>query len=151
MTSLPLAGVAALHDSQPILDRMALVERERHPEQVRGAERSLEVKLGALGGFELRPTRLFVWKGEQREGERLVAFGERPSGLDYERQETSTRAGSVEMRTVGNPLLTVAMAGVIAFKRWAQDEPEAHRAAAAPEAPGREAPSAPEGPTQNAP
>jgi hypothetical protein len=108
---------------------MALVERERQPEQVRGVERSLEVKLGALGGFELRPTRLFLWKGPEREDERLVAFGERPSGLDYERHETSTKAGSVEMRTVGNPLLTVAMAGVIAFKRWAdaQDEPEARR------------------------
>lgn len=97
---------------------MALVERERHPEQVRGIERTLEVRLGTLGGFELRPTRLFLWKGSERDEERLVAFGERPSGLDYERHETSTRAGSVEMRTVGNPLLTIAMAGVIAFRRW---------------------------------
>ena len=126
--------MAALHVSQPILDRMALVERERQPDQVRGTERSLEVKLGVLGGFELRPTRLFLWKGAERADERLVAFGERPSGLDYGRHETSTRAGSVEMRTVGNPLLTVAMASVIAFKRWVdvpeastQDEPEPRR------------------------
>jgi len=126
---------------------MALVERERQPEQVRGVERSLEVKLGALGGFELRPTRLFLWKGAEREDERLVAFGERPSGLDYERHETSTKAGSVEMRTVGNPLMTIAMAGVVAFRRWAdpQDEPEARRAAAAPQAPDREEPSTPQG------
>lgn len=103
---------------------MALVERERQPEQVRGAERSLEVKLGALGGFELRPTRLFLWTGPERDEERLVAFGERPSGLDYERHETSTRAGSVELRTVGNPLMTIALAGVIAFKRWAEAEEE---------------------------
>jgi hypothetical protein len=115
---LPLAGVAALHDSQPILDRMALVEREQQPEQVSGVERSLEVKLGSLGGFELRPTRLFLWKGSERDEERLVAFGERPSGLDYERHETTTKAGSVELRTIGNPLMTIAMAGVIAFKRW---------------------------------
>lgn len=145
--------MAALHDAQPILDRMALVERERRPDQVRGMERSLEVRLGALGGFELRPTRLFLWKGPGRDDERLVAFGKRPSGLDYERHETSTRAGSVELRTVGNPLMTIAMAGAIAFRRWAdgQDEPEARRAAAAPQAPGRGGPSAPQAPTQDEP
>lgn len=103
---------------------MALVERERQPDQVRGVERSLEVKLGSLGGFELRPTRLFLWKGPERAEERLVAFGERPSGLDYERHETSTRAGSVELRTVGNPLMTIALAGAIAFKRWADPDGE---------------------------
>lgn len=90
-------------------------------------ERSLEVRLGGLGGFELRPTRLFLWKGPERDDERLVAFGERPSGLDYERHETSTRAGSVELHTVGNPLLTIAMAGVIAFRRWADATPEKPR------------------------
>jgi hypothetical protein len=103
---------------------MALVERKRHSEEVSGSERALEVRLGTVGGFELRPTRLFVWRGAEREAdERIVAFGERPSGLDYPRHETSTRAGSVEVRTLGNPLMTIALAGVIAFKRWA-DAPD---------------------------
>ncbi len=98
---------------------MALVDRSRRTE-VRGAERSLEIRLGSVGGFELRPTRLFVWRGDEREGcERVVPLGERPSGLDYERSETSTRAGALEMRALGNPLMTIALAGAIAFKRWA--------------------------------
>ncbi len=129
---------------------MALVERERQPEQIRGVERSLEVKLGSLGGFELRPTRLFLWSGAKREGsERLVAFGERPGGLEYERHETSTRAGAVEMRTLGNPLMTIALAGAVAFKRWtdAQDEPEARRAAGEAGGLEREGTSAPQAPT----
>jgi hypothetical protein len=103
---------------------MALVERTTDPHEISGTERSLELRLGSLGGFELRPTRLFLWRGPDRdEGERIVAFGERPSGLDYARHETSTRAGAVEMRTLGNPVLTLALAGVIALKRWA-DAPD---------------------------
>ncbi len=106
---------------------MGLVERNRSPDEIRGTERSLEVKVGSLGGFELRPTRLFVWKGEERAGhEQLVPLGERPAGLDYPRHETSLKAGAVEVRTLGNPLMTLALAGVIAFRRWADapDEPD---------------------------
>ena len=103
---------------------MSLVDRERSPEPVSGQERALEIRLGGLGGVELRPTRLFLWKGSERDGnERLVQLGERPAALDYERAETTTRAGSVEMRSVGNPLLTIALAGVIALRRWA-DAPD---------------------------
>jgi hypothetical protein len=106
---------------------MALVARERRPDEIVGVERSVEVKLGSLGGFELRPTRLFVWSGPEREGnERLVQLGDRPAGLDYRRTETSTRAGALEVRTLGNPLMTIALAGAIALKRWAEapDETE---------------------------
>ncbi len=107
---------------------MSLVERNRSPEQVLGVERSLEVRVGSVGGFELRPTRLFVWKGEERSGnEQLLSLGERPSGLDYPRQETSVRAGSVEVRTLGNPLMTIALAGVVALKRWADAPDETGR------------------------
>lgn len=45
---------------------MAPVEGEQTPARVTGVERTLEVRVGSLGGFELRPTRLFVWKGEER-------------------------------------------------------------------------------------
>lgn len=103
---------------------MAPVEREQSPDVIRGAERSFEVKLGSLGGFELRPTRLFVWRGDEREeSERVVSFGKEPVGLEYPRNESTVRAGAVEVRTLGNPLMTIALAGVIAFKRWA-DAPE---------------------------
>jgi hypothetical protein len=113
---------------------MALVARERQPGEIVGAERSVEVKLGSLGGFELRPTRLFVWKGADRAGnERLVPLGARPAALDYPRRETCTRAGAIEMRTLGNPLMTIAMAGAIAVKRWVeQGETETSRAADEP-------------------
>lgn len=106
---------------------MGLVERNRSPDEIRGVERSLEIRVGSLGGIELRPTRLFVWKGEERAGnEQLVPIGERPAGLDYPRHETNVKAGAVSVRTIGNPLMTMALAGVIAFRRWADapDDPK---------------------------
>lgn len=104
------------------------MERDRSPDEISGVERSLEVRLGSLGGFELRPTRLFLWSGAEREeSQRVLPLGERPAGLEYPRRETSTRAGAVEVRTRGNPLLTIAMAGVIAFKRWADAPDETER------------------------
>jgi hypothetical protein len=102
---------------------MGPVGRDRSPEPITGVERSLEVKLGSLGGFELRPTRLFLWKGPERAAsEKVVPIGERPAALDYERHETTTRAGGVELRALGNPLMTIALAGVIAFKKWAEGD-----------------------------
>ena len=94
---------------------------EPYPREVTGAERALEVRLGSLGGFELRPTRLFVWRGEEREeAERIIPFGGEPVGLEHSRRESALRAGGVEVRTLGNPLMTIALAGAIAFRRWAE-------------------------------
>ncbi len=102
---------------------MPTAEDEQSLERV-GSERSLELSLRSVGGFELRPTRLFVWKGgRDAEAERIVSFGREPVGLDYNRHENSLQAGPVSLRTVGNPLMTIAIAGVIAFRRWA-DRPE---------------------------
>lgn len=109
---------------------MAPVERERSPAEITGAERTLEVRLGSLGGFELRPTRLFLWKGEEREaGQRVVSFGSEPAALDYPRRESTVRAGDVEVRTLGNPLMTIALAGVIALRNWANAPEEPPRRA----------------------
>jgi hypothetical protein len=122
------SGARRAAQRQAYTQRVGLVERTREREGISGAERSLELRLGALGGLELRPTRLFLWRGPERsEAERIVAFGERPSGLDYERTETTTRAGNVELRTLGNPLMTIALAGVVAFKRWADAPDETDR------------------------
>jgi hypothetical protein len=54
-----------------------------------------------------------------------MSLGQKPVGLEYPRRENMLRAGSVEVRTLGNPLMTIALAGVVAFKRWADapDEP----------------------------
>jgi hypothetical protein len=92
---------------------MGPIERRNSPERVRGRERGVEVQLGQLGGFELRPTRLFLWPGEDRETQaRVLSLGRAPRNLLLPRSETVYRAGSVQMTSVGNPLMTVALAAV---------------------------------------
>jgi hypothetical protein len=96
---------------------MALIERHSGDE-VRGRERSFEIQLGGLGGFEVRPTRFFLWGGEQREGrERVVSLGSPPQNLSLARREREVRAGSVQVRSLGNPFMTVALAGVHAVRK----------------------------------
>lgn len=85
----------------------------RKGELVRGVERSVEVRLGGLGGFELRPTRCFLWAGSERTGhERVVSVGRAPRSLMIPRRERHVDAGGVHVRTLGNPLVTMALAGV---------------------------------------
>ena len=99
---------------------MAPVEHERSAEKRTDVERSVEVRLGSLGGFELRPTRLFLWQGgTRRERERVVSFGREPIGLGRSRNDSTLRAGAVEVRANGNPLVTIALAGIVAFRHWA--------------------------------
>jgi hypothetical protein len=101
---------------------MPSIERRSGDEPVKGVERTLELQLGNLGGFELRPTRLFLWAGDERgDQERIVPFGGEPRSLDLAREEHELRAGSVRMRTLGNPLMTIALAGVHAVRRLANE------------------------------
>ena len=80
---------------------------------MRGVERTFEVQLGALGGFELRPTRCFLWVGSARAGsERVLSLGAAPRSLTIPRRERRREAGAVRVRTLGNPVVTVALAGV---------------------------------------
>jgi hypothetical protein len=96
---------------------MSRIERRESAARVRGRERELEVQLGALGGFELRPTRLFVWTGNERAGrERVVSLGSAPRNLMIPRRERELNAGGVRVRSLGNPLMTVALAGVHAVR-----------------------------------
>jgi hypothetical protein len=98
------------------------VERRAKPARKRGVERSVEVQLGPLGGFDLRPTRLFVWGGEDRAGhERIVSLGAPPKSLLLPRRERELRAGVVRVRALGNPLMTVALAGVHVARRLAHE------------------------------
>jgi hypothetical protein len=100
---------------------MALLRHEESSSEIVGTERAFEVKLGALGGFELRPTRVFVWTGAERVGsERVVPLADRPVGLEHGRRESVVHVGPVAVRSRGNPLMTVALAGAIAFRRWAE-------------------------------
>jgi hypothetical protein len=84
---------------------------------VRGVERTVEVQLGGLGGIEVRPTRVFLWNGRERTGnERLLALGSAPQSLDLPRRERAVEAGGVRVRTLGNPLVTLALVGVHAAR-----------------------------------
>jgi hypothetical protein len=95
---------------------MSRVERTEGT-RVRGRERELEVQVGRLGGFELRPTRIFVWTGDDRAGrERIISLGTQPRSLMIPRRERELRAGRLRMRSLGNPLMTVALAGVHAVR-----------------------------------
>ena len=92
------------------------------PVRRRGVERSLEVQLGPLGGVDVRPTRLFVWGGAERAGrERVVSLGSPPRNLRIPRRERRVNAGAVRVRSLGNPLMTVALAGVHAVRKVARE------------------------------
>jgi hypothetical protein len=101
---------------------MGLIER-RSGDKVRGRERSLEIQVGGLGGFEVRPTRFFLWSGGQREGrERVVSLGTPPRSLNLSRRERELRAGSVRVRSLGNPLMTMALAGIHAARKAVKEK-----------------------------
>lgn len=92
---------------------MAEEQEQTKPERIRGVERSLQVEVRGLGGFELRPTRVFVWGGdERRASERVLPLGSAPRSLTIPRRPRERQAGGVELTTLGNPVLTVALAGV---------------------------------------
>jgi hypothetical protein len=96
---------------------MSRIERRKSEARVRGRERELEVQVGALGGFEVRPTRLFLWAGHQRGGrERIVSLGSAPRSLMIPRRERELLAGAVRVRMLGNPVMTLALAGVHAVR-----------------------------------
>jgi hypothetical protein len=102
---------------------MAQLERRETGARIRGRERELEVQLGSLGGFELRPTRLFIWSGDERAGrERVVSLGSAPRNLMIPRREREVRAGAVRVRSLGNPLMTLALAGVHAVRAARRDK-----------------------------
>ena len=99
---------------------MSGIERRTAPKETTGVERTLEVRVGSLGGFELRPTRLFLWSGRERaQRERIVMLGSCPRTIDVSRREREIRAGPVSMRTLGNPLMTATLASVHAVRRLA--------------------------------
>ena len=104
---------------------MTSEEAGSKPERVRGVERSLQVRLGELGGFELRPTRVFLWSGERERNERVLPLGSAPRSLEIPRRPRELHAGAVEVRTLGNPLLTIALAGVHAVRKLREPKPPA--------------------------
>lgn len=103
---------------------MGRLERREGAARVRGRERELEVQLGSLGGFEVRPTRVFLWRGQDRAGrERVVSLGSAPRSLMIPRRERELQAGLVRVRSLGNPLMTIALAGVHAVRAARSQKP----------------------------
>ena len=95
------------------------------PARRRGVERSVHIQVGRLGGIDVRPTRIFLWGGEEREGrERIVSLGTPPRSLLIPRREREVQAGAVHVRSLGNPLMTVALAGVHVARRLARERAE---------------------------
>jgi len=111
--------VGEVRRSYPGPDRPA---QEARPVRRRGVERSVEVQLGPLGGFDLRPTRLFVWAGAERAArERVVSLDSPPRNLLIPRREREIQAGAVRVRSLGNPVMTAALAGVYAARKIARE------------------------------
>jgi hypothetical protein len=98
------------------------IDRSRKPVRKRGVERSLEVQLGPLGGFDVRPTRVFIWTGAERAGrDRIVSLGMPPRTLVVPRRVRELQAGPVHVRSLGNPVMTVALAGVHVARKLARE------------------------------
>jgi hypothetical protein len=92
-------------------------QKETTPQRVRNVERSFQVEIRGLGGFELRPTRVFVWGGDERAAtERILPLGSTPRSLTIPRRLRQRQAGAIELKALGNPVLTVALAGVHATR-----------------------------------
>ena len=104
----------------------------------RGVERSVQIQVGRLGGIDVRPTRLFLWGGAEREGrERIVSLGTAPRSLLIPRREREVQAGSVRVRSLGNPLMTVALASVHVARRIAREREALSERGSAGRASGR--------------
>ena len=104
---------------------MTEADESLKPVRRRGVERSLEIQVGRLGGIDLRPSRLFLWGGEERKGsERIVSLGTPPRSLRIARREREMQAGAVHVRSLGNPLMTIALASVQVARVLARERAE---------------------------
>ena len=77
-----------------------------------GQERSVEVQVGGLFGVDLRPTRLFVWLGPRRRGERILWLGAQPRISRTPRRRHELSAGPVRVSALGNPIVTLGQTGL---------------------------------------
>ena len=93
------------------------VQASRSTVAERGQERQVAVQVGRSFGFDLRPSRLFVWAGAQREGhERIVSLGKPPARMQAPRRRRWLKVGPAEVSYLGSPAVTVPLSAW----RWAQ-------------------------------
>jgi hypothetical protein len=61
-------------------------------------ERQVTVQVGRLGGFDLRPSRLFFWLGRDRDRrQRIVSYGRPPKVLRTPRRRAYVHLGGLEI------------------------------------------------------
>lgn len=91
------------------LRQMIATRTAAEPEK--GQERQVTVQAGDFFGFDVRPSRVFLWVGRQRdESARIVSLDRRPRVLRYPRQRRFLHVGGGEVSYLGNPLLTMTLA-----------------------------------------
>jgi hypothetical protein len=73
-------------------------------------ERQVTVQVGRLGGFDLRPSRLFFWLGRDRDRrQRIVSYGRPPKVLRTPRRRAYVHLGGIEISYLGSPVVTVPL------------------------------------------
>ena len=86
------------------------VEARRSAVVERGQERQVSVQVGRSFGFDLRPSRLFVWAGPEREDhERIVSLGKPPARMQAPRRRRWLKVGPAEISYLGSPAVTVPL------------------------------------------
>lgn len=94
-----------------------LAARLRRPgPRVAGVERGVALEVGPVVGVELRPTRAFVRVAGGRVV-RVVPLSANPRPLRRPRRAWGLRVGPLRMTGVGNPVVTVGLAGAHAVRR----------------------------------
>jgi hypothetical protein len=89
---------------------MPRVETNKSALVEQGQERQLSVQAGSLFGVDLRPSRLFLWPGEERQGqERLVSLDQPPRVLRGQPRRRFLRLGPAEISYLGNPAVTLTL------------------------------------------
>jgi hypothetical protein len=86
------------------------VQASRSAVTERGQERQVAVQVGRSFGFDLRPSRLFVWAGAEREGhERIVSLGKPPARMQAPRRRRWLKVGPAEISYLGSPAVTLPL------------------------------------------
>ena len=70
----------------------------------------MAVQVGRSFGFDLRPSRLFIWAGPEREGhERIVSLGKPPARMQAPRRRRWLKVGPAEISYLGSPAVTLPL------------------------------------------
>lgn len=89
---------------------MPRVETSKSALVEQGQERQFSVQAGSLFGVDLRPSRLFLWLGDERQGqERVVSLDRPPKVLRGQPRRRFLRLGGAEITYLGNPAVTLSL------------------------------------------